>query len=166
VLAIEHVDSGKVLLFPGDAQVGNWLSWSQYSWQGVAPDGTASTVTSADLLARTVLYKVGHHGSHNATLRDQGLELMTHPELTAMIPVDEKFAKTKVPPATGWQMPFGPLMQRLQEQTKGRIIRLDQEFPREAAAIKPAALTEREWQRFRNSCQVTDLYWNYTINFD
>ena len=34
-------------------------------------------VTGPDLLARTVYYKVGHHGSHNATLREQGLELMT-----------------------------------------------------------------------------------------
>ena len=25
-------------------------------------------MTTKDLLARTVLYKVGHHGSHNATL--------------------------------------------------------------------------------------------------
>jgi hypothetical protein len=43
-----------VLLFPGDAQIENWefaLSQKKY----------------ADLVARTTLYKVGHHGSRNAT---------------------------------------------------------------------------------------------------
>ena len=51
------------------------------------------TVRSDDLLARTVLYKVGHHGSHNATLREKGLELMASGELTAMIPVNRVTAK-------------------------------------------------------------------------
>jgi hypothetical protein len=54
VLAIELGQAGKVLLFPGDAQYGNWLSW-------------ARTQRGIDLLKRTVFYKVGHHGSHNAT---------------------------------------------------------------------------------------------------
>ena len=42
-----------------------------------------------DLLARAVFYKVGHHGSHNATLL-QAFEKMNHPDLTALIPVDKK----------------------------------------------------------------------------
>src|SRR5262249_31694347 len=32
-LAIELVESGKVFLFPGDAQVGNWESWQDRTWQ-------------------------------------------------------------------------------------------------------------------------------------
>ena len=63
-----------MLLFPADAQIGNWLSWQSL------PPGTAADdawITADDLLARTVLYKVGHHGSHNATLKERGLELMT-----------------------------------------------------------------------------------------
>lgn len=63
VLAIELAPKGKVLLFPGDAQVGNWLSWDEVKW-----DGQAKYMTAKDLLERTVLYKVGHHGSHDATL--------------------------------------------------------------------------------------------------
>ncbi len=65
-LAIELVGSSKVLLFPGDAQVGNWLSWEALAWDLPGGEGR---VTAADLLRRTVLYKVGHHASHNATLR-------------------------------------------------------------------------------------------------
>ena len=71
VLAIELVDSGDVLLFAADAQVGNWLSWQRCSWQ-VGNE----TVTGTDLLKRTVFYKVGHHGSLNATLKEKGIQLM------------------------------------------------------------------------------------------
>ena len=81
VLAIEFV-GGDVLLFAGDAQVGNWLSWQDLKW----PD-----MTGPDLLARMVFYKVGHHGSHNATLREKGLEMMTKLRI-AVIPVDQKVA--------------------------------------------------------------------------
>jgi hypothetical protein len=63
VLAFELPKGGKVLLFVGDAQAGNWRSWSEEAFND---DG--KEVTAKDLLGRAVLYKVGHHGSHNATL--------------------------------------------------------------------------------------------------
>lgn len=59
VLAFELGRGGKVLLFAADAQRGNWISWANKPWK----DGRR-TVTAQDLLGRTVLYKVGHHGSH------------------------------------------------------------------------------------------------------
>ena len=74
VLAFELGKGGKVLLFAADAQRGNWLSWSRDDWK----DGD-EVVTARDLLARTVLYKVGHHGSHNATLN--GTEADELPQL-------------------------------------------------------------------------------------
>ena len=52
-----------------------------------------------------MLYKVGHHGSHNATLREKGLELMASGELTAMIPVNRVTAEKM-----DWLMPFPPLL--------------------------------------------------------
>src|SRR5207248_10959926 len=76
--AIELADTGKVLLFPADAQVGNWLSWHSLRWEE-----DSRTVTAADLLARTQFFKVGHHGSHNATLRAKGLEMMPPSGLVA-----------------------------------------------------------------------------------
>src|SRR5260370_26402422 len=63
VLAIELPD-GDVLLFAADAQVGNWLSWQDLTWSV-----GGRTVTGPQLLENTILYKVGHHGSHNATLK-------------------------------------------------------------------------------------------------
>ena len=122
-LAFELPD-GRVLLFPGDAQVGNWESWH------VDGDGKPRVwkvdgreVTAEQLLNCTVLYKVGHHGSHNATLREKGLEMMTDPRLVAMVPVDVYVAHKK----KRWtRMPFVPLMQRLKDVTKGRILQADQ----------------------------------------
>lgn len=116
-LAIELTPGGRTLLFPGDAQVGNWLSWAGYRHPA-----TGEAITTRDaLLAQTVFYKVGHHGSHNATLRADGLEKMTSPDLMAFIPVDEAFARgTK-----RWNMPFPALERRLVERCGGNILRAD-----------------------------------------
>ncbi|AXY76807.1 hypothetical protein D3H65_23660 [Paraflavitalea soli] len=132
VIAIELEDSDKVLLFPADAQIGNWLSWTEavddknpeprLKWQ-VMKKGQQKTITAEELLKRTVFYKVGHHASHNATARKHGLELMTSEDLVAMIPVDEAVAKKQG--KKGWKMPAEDLYKRLQEKTKSRIIRLD-----------------------------------------
>src|SRR5260370_18106955 len=70
VVAIELPD-GDVLLFAADAQVGNWLSWQNLTWTV-----GSKTVTGPDLLPRAILYKVGHPGSPNATLKERGLEQM------------------------------------------------------------------------------------------
>jgi len=71
------------VLFVGDAQVGNWLSW---------PAVTCGDEKGKEILNRTVFYKVGHHGSRNATLNTKGLELMDPDNLVAMIPVDQVWA--------------------------------------------------------------------------
>lgn len=119
VLALE-LDGGDVLLFAADAQVGNWLSWQDLSWK---VDG--KQVTGPDLLKRTVLYKVGHHGSHNATLRDKGVELMSNLKLV-LIPVDHQMAVKK-----RWgNMPLPELLSRLEEKTGGAVIRIDEDLPK------------------------------------
>jgi hypothetical protein len=52
-----------VLLFPGDAQWGTWNAALQNEdWRA--------------LLRRTTFYKVGHHGSHNATPREYVEQLL------------------------------------------------------------------------------------------
>ena len=135
-LAIELVESGKVLLFVADAQVGNWLSWHDLSWP--AEGGEDCTVTGGDLIRRTVLYKVGHHGSHNATLREMGLEMMESQDLVAMIPVDREKAENKK-----WSMPFPPLEERLNVKAKGRVIRADSCVPG-----KPDSISDGDWAAF------------------
>ena len=117
VLAIELPD-GDVLIFPADAQVGNWLSWGTLKWKidGIERGGH-------DLLKRTIFYKVGHHASHNATLKAAGLELMGKLQV-AMIPVNEQMAKKK-----GWgHMPLPELEAALRERAQ-IVLRADQPAP-------------------------------------
>lgn len=152
VLAFELVESGRVLLFVADAQVGNWLSWAEKRWESVGED--CRPVEMVDLLRRTALYKVGHHGSHNATLRELGLERMTSPELVAMIPTDEDFSATM-----DWNIPFPPLVERLKAKARGRVLRAD----RTRAPRKPAEVGEAEWQRFKDALTVGRDYIEYTV---
>ena len=115
VLAIELSPGGEVLLFPADAQVGNWLSWQQVNW---SMEGNKA-ISATDLLKRTVFYKVGHHGSHNATLREHGLELMPH-GLAALLPVDHEMAVKK-----HWDgMPLPGLLDALKARN-ATVVRMD-----------------------------------------
>jgi beta-lactamase superfamily II metal-dependent hydrolase len=124
VLAFE-LPGGDVLLFAADAQVGNWLSWQDLSW-GISGEGAAS---GPALLNRTIVYKVGHHGSHNATLREKGLEMMPNLQ-TALIPVDHQMALLK-----RWgNMPLIELLDALNEKTRERVIRVDEDLPAALAA--------------------------------
>ena len=127
-LAFE-LEDGQVLLFPGDAQVGNWLSWGDQTYPRQVTAGGPPAVTIDDLLRRTTFYKVGHHASHNATLRQLGLEKMTDPRLTAAIPVVEAVAAIQGPGSKtfgkGWKMPYGDLYLDLKKRTKDRIVRGD-----------------------------------------
>ena len=125
VLAFEFTDTREVLLFVADAQVGSWKSFANVDFE---VPGQPARVPAHDLLARTVFYKVGHHCSHNATAKKGGLELMTHEDLVAFIPLDKDTAKAqgKKDPATGkpkgWDMPAGPLFTALQERAKNRVV--------------------------------------------
>jgi hypothetical protein len=147
VLAFELTGTREVLLFVGDAQIGNWLSWAK---------------GAKDLLAKTIFYKVGHHGSHNATLKTGGLEAMKSPQLVAAIPVDEDFArKPKGGSPEGWDMPAGPLLTALTEKTKGRVLRGDSDFPEGAA--RPAALSAAEWNSFCGAVKVDEHFIDYFV---
>jgi hypothetical protein len=146
VLAVELVESGQVLLFAADAQVGNWESWPEVAWK--IGD---KTVKGADLLARTVLYKVGHHGSHNATLREKGLELMVSENLIAMIPVDREKALRK-----NWNMPFPKLLTRLEQKTNGRILRIDQDLKDLIDHGKPDGVSDALWSQFQSRLRPID----------
>src|SRR5262249_53501891 len=115
VIAIELDPGGDVLLFAADAQVGNWLSWQDLKWKVDGRD-----VTGPDLLDRAIFYKVGHHGSHNATLKERGLQLMKNLRV-AMIPVNHEMAVKK-----RWgKMPLDELVDALKQQAKGVVLRVD-----------------------------------------
>jgi hypothetical protein len=158
--AIELIDSGKVLLFPGDAQVGNWLSWDTHSWTVKTKDGQPTTVKVDDLLERTVFYKVGHHGSHNATLRAKGLEKMTSPDLVAAIPVHRPTAQDQ-----DWSFPYPPLWECLKEKARGRVLLADSPDISEIADDAKSRLTTKQWTAFSKSLKFEKLYVEHTINY-
>jgi hypothetical protein len=178
-LEIGPAGSGKVLLFPGDAQVGNWLSWfgkvqiskRELGKEMVWSDGTGGTggtgvkITAEDLLRRTVFYKVGHHGSHNATLRDQGLGLMGRfggtSDLVAFLPVDEHVARDL---AHYGEMPLRSLVKDLAIRTGGRVARNDAgTAPKDAtstlAPIEGAPALRLDFL----DVPPDDLYFEYTV---
>ena len=77
-------------------------------------------LTGDDLLERTVFYKVGHHGSRNATWK-AGLERMNAAELVAFSPTDASLAD-----AIGWSdFPAPATNNRISELTSGRFLQAD-----------------------------------------
>lgn len=93
---------GEYLLFPGDAQYGNWRWWLE----NAQPD---------EILPRIRFLKVAHHGSLNATPKS-ALEQMSEGAFAAMV------STQSVPWAS---IPREPLMTRLDQRTRKKIVRSD-----------------------------------------
>jgi hypothetical protein len=157
-LAFELVEDGRVLLHPADAQLGNWVSWQDVTFTLADQSGKTTTVVAEDLLKRTVFYKVGHHASHNATLKEHGLEAMERADLVALIPVDGEVAQRKK-----WTMPAPTLYKRLIEKTHGRVLRSDTTWPE--ASDLPDSVTIDTVNKERNNPNivVNDLYIDYLV---
>lgn len=146
VVAFEIEATGKTLVFAADAQVGSWLSWLDLKW-----GADATEVTGPDLLERAVFLKVGHHGSHNATLRGKGLETMGG-DLIAFVPTDEDVAKK-----VGWgRMPLPSLITALDRHTGGRVARSDKPY------VPPANANDAA-KAFESALKQTELYFEIDI---
>lgn len=143
VLAFELASSSKVLLFAADAQAGNWNSWKTVKWKK-APAG----FNWLNLMQNTVLYKTGHHGSHNSTLVE-GLDNMTHKDLVVMIPVDKTDSHIS---KQGWKMPAVNLYKELKIRSQNRILLMDD------GISTPATL----WKNLVKP-KETDLYIEYEV---
>ena len=123
-LAIEMIEADVVLLFPGDAQFGNWDSWKKVEFKLKEKNSTNNevikTIKSEDLLKKAVLYKAGHHASHNATANSAGLELMKDSLKISLIPVARNTAK-----GNDWPIPHPALIKRMQSFKNHGIIMAD-----------------------------------------
>ncbi|MFZ4509027.1 MAG: hypothetical protein ACOYON_15165, partial [Fimbriimonas sp.] len=146
VFAIHHRKKGEYLLFPADAQVGNWLSWGDQTYEV-----NGEQVSIDEVLADTVLYKVGHHGSHNATLKDRGLELMPAGRLSAFIPLNQAIARRK-----RWAMPWPSLYQALEAKAGPRIARSDADPSAGHEGFEPSE------DQLENPCRPLYFEWRYS----
>jgi beta-lactamase superfamily II metal-dependent hydrolase len=120
-LAMAITLNDKVLLFPADAQSGNWMSWHDEKVSNSLKKNGGKTTD--ELLANTVFYKVGHHGSHNGTASVSGLERMEAEKIVAFMPL----VQDKVPSQWGGadNFPDPKLYPHIIEKTKGAVIRND-----------------------------------------
>jgi hypothetical protein len=142
-LAIEFVESGRVMLFPGDAEYGSWASWHKINWErdgiGKDADGNPKHLTE-DLLNRTVFYKVAHHCSHNGTAKHLGLKMMTHKDLVAMATLDYSVI------SPGWKstMPNREILDDLLAQSKGRLMVMNLDgLSYDSRAARPVSLDKK-----------------------
>jgi hypothetical protein len=166
-LAFEFTDSGKVILFPGDAEYGSWASWHNIPWDEKGRDG--KTPLTEDLLNRTVFYKVAHHLSHNGTAQKQGLEMMKSRDLAAMATLDYDTI------SSGWKstMPNRELIGELLSRTKGRLMIMNEEglyydfhnkIPMSQKVTEARnRMSAAEKKKFTTAMQETDLYIQYTV---
>jgi hypothetical protein len=123
------------------------------------------TIKARDILGRTVLYKVGHHGSHNATLAGKadddypnlawmGREFTG--EFTAMIPAVNQWALTMNNPP--WRHPLPSIKKELEQKAQGRVLQMDEPKP-----TKPENVPDVVWEEFEKRVTVDELYFEYKI---
>ena len=139
--------------------------WSLLCNGVVTFDDNGETVDARALLSRTVLYKVGHHGSHNATLAGKSTDSYANlawmaqgphaGEFTAMITAVNEWAMTNSPP---WVHPLPSIKTALRRKAQGRVLQTDENKPR-----KPASVSAGEWKRFTDRLVTDDLFFDLTI---
>jgi beta-lactamase superfamily II metal-dependent hydrolase len=117
-LVVLFTCGGKKLLFVGDAQWGNWAYWLY--GQAVTGSDPGISARAHDILSSIDFYKVGHHGSTNATpipavgaLNHQCASMCS----TATGAYGCHAKKTEVPRTA--------LMEALETQTGNRLVRSD-----------------------------------------
>ncbi len=155
---------GKKLLFVGDAQAGNWEHWL---FKTDTPDknatGTMDSVAQ-QILTSLNFYKVGHHGSGNATPK-AAVEMMgtQNHKFAAMCSTQEGVYGTEDPddPTKGTEVPRIPLLEKLGSESA--LVRSDQ-IPIAIPGLKveakvPAALpTPLPGYRFEQGPLWVDCY--------
>ena len=112
--------AGKTMLFSGDAQWGNWANFLFGGPIGT-PGHISLTAQSRAILGNLDFYKVGHHGSTNATPMDVVKAMKAG--CVAMCSTDPGAYGN---PAKGTEVPRTPLLAALTEKSQNRLARSDQ----------------------------------------
>jgi hypothetical protein len=119
-LVILFTVAGKTLLFAGDAQWGNWQNFLFGGAIGTA-DHKGLTPEAKQVLGSLDFYKVGHHGSTNATPID-AVEAMRKDCVAMCSTQPGAYGKLE----NNSEVPRGPLMDALNLTTVKQLARSDQ----------------------------------------
>ena len=155
-LVVLFTFAGKKLLFAGDAQGGNWEYWMYGGTPQKAPSADKIEKDSASILSHLDFYKVGHHGSTNAT-PVSAVETMGGNFASMCSTQEDSFGSV----ANQSEVPRVPLLEALAK--KSEIVRSDQyaitlpgsEVP--AVAGSPKTLPTPEHGRFEQG----EIYIDY-----
>ncbi|HEX8530431.1 MAG TPA: hypothetical protein VF646_10425, partial [Cytophagales bacterium] len=165
--AIEFEGSGRVMLFPGDAEFGSWENWHKIKWS--VPSRNKKKPLTEDLLNRTVFYKVAHHLSHNGTAKTLGVEMMEHKDLAAMATLDYGII------SSGWTstMPNRDLLRELITRTKGRLMVMQEDkvlYDKRTGVLladrireERGKMSSKELEAFNAAYEERPLYLQYTV---
>ena len=143
----------KNLLFVGDAQWGNWSYWLY--GKAVAGADPGISEPARKILGSIDFYKVGHHGSTNATPK---------PVVHALNKNCASMCSTAIGaygnPDQGTEVPRTKLLEELQTQTGNRLVRSDWV----AAAGKPPAEVHKFPDDHGFTSPPDGLYIDYTLD--
>lgn len=126
-LVVHFTFKEKSLLFVGDAQAGNWEHWL---FETDTPDrkGTGAIKKGAlDILTSLDFYKVGHHGSGNATPKVAADAMAARSrKFACMCSTEAGVYGTENPDDStkGTEVPRGPLLEKL--ESNSAFVRSDQ----------------------------------------
>jgi beta-lactamase superfamily II metal-dependent hydrolase len=115
---------GKNLLFVGDAQWGNWEYWLY--GKPVTGQDPGILAPAKSILGSIDFYKVGHHGSTNATPIPAAQAL--NPGCAAMCSTETGYPSKKRTYGNldkGTEVPRTKLMDALEKKLKGKLVRSD-----------------------------------------
>lgn len=118
----------KKLLFVGDAQAGNWQYWL-YDGTGRRtptkdPSGDTISAKSREILQTIDFYKVGHHGSTNATPISVAEALGEDHAAEGFVAMCSTQSDTYGSPTKGTEVPRVPLLEKLGKECA--LVRSDQ----------------------------------------
>ena len=116
-IAVQFKKSERILLFPGDAEHGSWLSWHDNLEWTYKDKNKTKKVNAEYILNNSVFYKVGHHLSHNGTAKQKGLDMMKQEDMAAMATLDFK----KINSTWLNTMPNDLIGEQLIRKTKGKL---------------------------------------------
>jgi beta-lactamase superfamily II metal-dependent hydrolase len=153
-LVVLFTCQGKKLLFVGDAQWGNWAYWLY--GKSVTGKDPGITARAKEILGSIDFYKVGHHGSTNATpipavgALNQDCAAMCS---TATGAYGSPSKKTEVPRTA--------LMDALEQKTRTRMVRSDWVA---AGKTKPDPQATSELEKLPSGFTTPgDLYIDYNL---